>query len=104
MLSRRSDSLYWLSRYVERAENLARVLDVAYRMASMPLPYNGVDSNEWEFALVTAGAMEEFREVYDEVTPETCHRDFWRSPRPTRRASSAASTRRGIMRDQCEER
>ena len=37
MLSRDADSLYWLSRYVERAENLARVLDVAYRMASMPL-------------------------------------------------------------------
>src|SRR6478609_8452672 len=70
MLSRDADSLYWLSRYVERAENLARVLDVAYRMASMPLSYNGVDSNEWESALVTAGAMEEFRAVYDDVTPE----------------------------------
>ena len=70
MLSRDADSLYWLSRYVERAENLARVLDVAYRMASMPLSYNGVNSNEWEFALVTAGAMEEFQQVYDEVTPE----------------------------------
>ncbi|WP_210485015.1 alpha-E domain-containing protein [Microvirga antarctica] len=70
MLSRDADSLYWLSRYVERAENLARVLDVAYRMASMPLSYNGVDSNEWESALITAGAMEEFKEVYDEVTPE----------------------------------
>ena len=70
MLSRDADSLYWLSRYVERAENLARVLDVAYRMASMPLSYNGVNSNEWESALVTAGAMEEFQQVYDEVTPE----------------------------------
>ena len=70
MLSWDADSLYWLSRYVERAENLARVLDVAYRMASMPLSYNGVDSNEWESALVTAGAMEEFRAVYDDVTPE----------------------------------
>ncbi len=70
MLSRDADSLYWLSRYVERAENLARVLDVAYRMASMPLSYNGIDSNEWESALVTAGAADEFREIYDEVTPE----------------------------------
>ena len=70
MLSRDADSLYWLSRYVERAENLARVLDVAYRMASMPLSYNGIDSNEWESALVTAGAADEFRQIYDEVTPE----------------------------------
>ncbi|MFM9975986.1 MAG: alpha-E domain-containing protein, partial [Beijerinckiaceae bacterium] len=29
MLSRTADSLFWLSRYVERAENLARILDVA---------------------------------------------------------------------------
>ena len=70
MLSRDADSLYWLSRYVERAENLARVLDVAYRMASMPNSYNGMDSNEWELALVTAGALNEFGERYDEVTPE----------------------------------
>ena len=29
MLSRVASSLYWMSRYVERAENTARVLDVA---------------------------------------------------------------------------
>ena len=28
MLSRVADSLYWMSRYIERAENLARLLDV----------------------------------------------------------------------------
>ncbi|MCB1233136.1 MAG: alpha-E domain-containing protein, partial [Verrucomicrobiae bacterium] len=28
MLSRVADSLYWLSRYLERAENLARMVDV----------------------------------------------------------------------------
>lgn len=28
MLSRVADSLYWLSRYVERAENIARIIDV----------------------------------------------------------------------------
>ena len=28
MLSRDADSLFWLSRYVERAENTARILDV----------------------------------------------------------------------------
>ena len=29
MLSRMADNLFWLSRYMERAENLARILDVA---------------------------------------------------------------------------
>jgi uncharacterized alpha-E superfamily protein len=28
MLSRVADSLYWMSRYIERAENDARILDV----------------------------------------------------------------------------
>ena len=28
MLSRVADSLYWMSRYVERAENVARFIDV----------------------------------------------------------------------------
>jgi len=36
MLSRTADSLYWLSRYVERAEFVARILDAAHRLASPP--------------------------------------------------------------------
>ena len=70
MLSRDADSLYWLSRYVERAENTARILDVAYRMASMPISYNGVNSNEWESALISAGGVEQFRAIHGEITPE----------------------------------
>ncbi|OYY59751.1 MAG: hypothetical protein B7Y61_23650, partial [Rhizobiales bacterium 35-66-30] len=31
MLSRTAENLYWLSRYVERADCLARILDVAQR-------------------------------------------------------------------------
>jgi uncharacterized alpha-E superfamily protein len=31
MLSRTADHVYWLGRYAERAENLARTLDVQYR-------------------------------------------------------------------------
>lgn len=36
MLSRAADSLYWMARYMERAENLARILDVTYRMSLAP--------------------------------------------------------------------
>ena len=32
MLSRTADNLYWLSRYVERAEYLARILDATQRL------------------------------------------------------------------------
>ncbi len=36
MLSRTADDVFWASRYVERAENLARLLEVADRMSLMP--------------------------------------------------------------------
>ena len=35
MLSRTADSLFWLARYVERAENVARIVLVGHRMASI---------------------------------------------------------------------
>jgi uncharacterized alpha-E superfamily protein len=70
VLSRDADSLYWLSRYVERAENTARILDVAYRMASMPISYHGDMTNEWESALITAGGIDQFRVLHGDVTPE----------------------------------
>jgi len=38
MLSRTADCLYWMARYNERAENTARMLDVAYQTSLMPQP------------------------------------------------------------------
>ncbi|MET0307612.1 MAG: alpha-E domain-containing protein, partial [Sphingomonas sp.] len=32
MLSRTADNLFWLSRYVERAESLARILETTQRL------------------------------------------------------------------------
>ena len=36
MLSRTADHLFWMSRYTERAENTARLLDVNYQMSLLP--------------------------------------------------------------------
>jgi uncharacterized alpha-E superfamily protein len=36
MLSRTADSLYWMARYTERAENTARMLDVNTQMSLLP--------------------------------------------------------------------
>ena len=54
MLSRTADNLYWLARYVERAEYLARILEATQRLTALPLTYVG-DTNEWESAVATAG-------------------------------------------------
>ena len=69
MLSRTAENLFWLSRYMERAENLSRILDVAARMATLPSAYAGV-SNEWESALATAMCVEGFYKTYEHATRE----------------------------------
>jgi uncharacterized alpha-E superfamily protein len=70
MLSRTADNLYWLARYVERAEYLARILDTTLRLTALPLAYVG-SSNEWESAVATAGCASAFFAAYDEANEET---------------------------------
>lgn len=62
-----ADSLYWLSRYVERAENLARSLDTAQRMTGLPSSYAG-STNEWESVVITAACKDSFDEIYSDAT------------------------------------
>jgi uncharacterized alpha-E superfamily protein len=66
MLSRTADNLYWLSRYVERAEYLARILEATHRLSALPLAYVGT-SNEWESAVATAGCSAAFFAACDEA-------------------------------------
>jgi uncharacterized alpha-E superfamily protein len=70
MLSRTADNLFWLSRYVERAESLARILDATQRLASLPVAYAG-SSNEWESAVATAGCSDAFFAKHEEANHET---------------------------------
>jgi uncharacterized alpha-E superfamily protein len=70
MLSSTADNLFWLARYVERAENTARIIDAANRLAAMPIAYAGT-TNEWESAVAATGSMESFGQVHSEATLET---------------------------------
>src|SRR5712675_1573383 len=70
MLSRTADNLYWLARYVERAEYLARILEATQRLTAMPLAYVG-ETNEWESAVATAGCAGAFFAIHDEANEET---------------------------------
>ena len=69
MLSRNADNLYWMARYVERAENLARILHAASRMSNVPGANEGV-TNEWESALAAAACEAAFAETCSEPTAE----------------------------------
>src|ERR1700749_2129779 len=66
MLSRTAENLYWLARYVERAEYIARTIDATLRVTALPAPYIG-KTNEWESALLTAGVSDSFFKAYNEA-------------------------------------
>lgn len=67
MLSRVADSVYWLSRYVERAENVARFIDVNYNLT---LGESDQLGNQWSPLVSTTGDHDLFAELYGEATRE----------------------------------
>ena len=65
MLSRAADSIYWMNRYIERAENSARIVDVV-RHLLLDLPDQG--NNQWESLVQTTDDEADFRERYGKAT------------------------------------
>ena len=68
MLSRTADHLYWMSRYLERAENLARMIDAHQRLSLLPRAPEAVLQG-WQATLVSLGAYDAFREQHGAITP-----------------------------------
>jgi uncharacterized alpha-E superfamily protein len=67
MLSRVANSIYWLTRYVERAENIARFIDVNVNLL-LDSP-TGI-KQQWEPLIVTTGDLVLFKERYGKATAE----------------------------------
>ena len=59
MLSRTAENLFWSARYIERADSLARLLEVGYRISLIPNTERGY-TNEWESILETSGIKNEY--------------------------------------------
>ena len=58
MLCRVANELFWMARHIERAENIARMLDVTYRTSL--LPYQVTEpglawAEPWSVPLITTG-------------------------------------------------
>lgn len=66
MLSRTADNLYWMARYIERAENVARVLDVTYHMSLLPSDSSN-EADLWNAVLEIAGIRDIFDRTYKEI-------------------------------------
>src|SRR6188472_3770918 len=70
MLSRTADNMYWLARYVERAEYLARILEATQRLAAVPTS-EGATTNEWESAVSTAGCTSAFFSAHKDANEQS---------------------------------
>lgn len=68
MLSRVADSIFWMSRYLERAENVARFVDVNLNL-SLDLGENTPD--QWEPLVMTTGDHKLFFQKHSTVTAES---------------------------------
>lgn len=60
MLSRTAGDLYWMARYLERAENLARMLDVSYSLSLMPQDGSGNGLDELAMPLLITGTLDDY--------------------------------------------
>ena len=64
MLGRTAASLFWMSRYQERAYNIAKLMEAAYRTA---LAFPTAVSDNWQFALASSGSEYGYRQKFDEI-------------------------------------
>lgn len=67
LLSRVADSIYWLGRYIERAENVARFIDVNMNL-QLDLPLE--PAYQWKPIIETSGDTESFKARFGEATEQ----------------------------------
>ena len=72
MLSRVANSLYWMSRYIERAESIARLADVNLQLL---LDFRNLDdatlNAHWMPIVQSSGDEELFRKLYPKITGQS---------------------------------
>ena len=68
MLTRTADNLFWFARYMERADYVARIVQVTLRLTALPIAY-GARATEWESALESIGVIELFRAKHETIEP-----------------------------------
>ncbi len=66
MLSRTADHLFWMARYMERAENTARMLDVNYQTSMLPQSAEAAEKG-WRGLLGISELTESFRQRHAQV-------------------------------------
>ncbi|OBZ93162.1 A alpha-helical domain with a conserved ER moti [Pararhizobium polonicum] len=65
MLGRTANGLYWMFRYIERAENSARLIDAGLRMS---LTRSEATEDDWDGVLQSSGVRDIYDDLYDTLT------------------------------------
>lgn len=70
MLSRTASHAYWMARYMERAENTARILNIMHHMSLLP---QGTPEGyqEWNAPLNITGTLSSFSDAYPKVNADS---------------------------------
>lgn len=95
MLSRVAENLYWFGRYIQRAENTARLINVnANLMLDLPrrMPLG------WSPLIEIVGAVPKFRELYPEATEDNVVRFLMIDPRNPGSIQTSLHNAREILR------
>lgn len=69
MLSRITEYHYWLGRYIERAENTARIVADYYQTQLDTGKQDGAPSQRWAMILEVVGEMDAYQQRYSTVKP-----------------------------------
>ena len=103
MLSRTADNLYWLARYVERAEYLARILEATQRAHRDAAGLVG-DDQRMGIGARDRGLRRRASSPHHEEANEETVTDFLAFSPRTRPRSATASRRRAPTRARCAPR
>ncbi|MEO8938721.1 MAG: alpha-E domain-containing protein [Burkholderiaceae bacterium] len=103
MLSRTADHLFWMARYVERAENTARMLDVNHQTSLLPQSEKNAEEG-WRALLGISELQTGYDKVHDKITARNVIDYMARDPSNTssifsciRRARENARAVRGSL-------
>ncbi|MGB3554272.1 MAG: alpha-E domain-containing protein [Jannaschia sp.] len=91
MLGKTAGGLFWMFRYLERTENIARLVETGQRIA-LTRPDSSI--SEWKSVLETAGVRAAFLEHNDEITGEAVIDWLLRSPNNTSSVLSCVESAR----------
>ena len=95
MLGKTAGGLFWMFRYLERAENIARLVEAGWRIA---LTRSGDSESEWKSVVTTAGMRPAYSQKYDDFDSAHVINFFLRDPDNASSVMSAMNAARANAR------